>query len=179
VARTTVVQGIQGSLEYRTKLVNDTYLQYLGRRADPQGLQMGLSILAGTPLYVGAAPGLVQLRLRLLSSPEYFQNRGGNTNAGFVAALFQDVVGRPVDPANLARYLGQLAGGTPRASVASQVLTSVEGTEHTVDTYFRLYLRRPADRPALDGFGGALRRGTKEEDVIRAIVASAEYFGRL
>jgi hypothetical protein len=179
VPRNQVVQAIQGSLEYRMKLVNDAFFQFLGRPADPQGMQMGLGILSGVPLYVGSAPGVTQLKLRLLSSTEYYLHHGGNSNAGFVDALFRDLNGRPVDPANALLYGAQLAQGASRTSVAGQVQISVEATEHLVDHYFQQYLHRPADRRGLDSFGGALRHGTKEEDIVLVIVSSQEYYNRL
>jgi protocatechuate 3,4-dioxygenase beta subunit len=177
--RNLVVQAIQGSLEYRTKLVNDTYFLLLGRRADPQGMQSGLNVLASLPLYIGAAPGLEQLKLRLLSSTEYFQNRGGNSNVGYVNALFQDILGRPADNFALVHFGGLLAGGLARASLARIVLESVEGTERLVNTLYQRYLHRAADRRGLDTFGFALRQGTREEDVVLAFVTSNEYVNGL
>src|SRR5262249_662405 len=88
--RAQVAQLITGSDEYRSILVKDAYRALLGREADPGGLNFFVGFLrsGGT---------VAQIKAVFLGSAEYFQNRAGGTNDGFVTALYRDVLGRAAD----------------------------------------------------------------------------------
>ena len=45
-----------------------------------------------------------------------FANRSDGSDSGFVGALYQDLLNRPVDAAGLATFTGQLATGTTRSA---------------------------------------------------------------
>src|SRR5262249_20754721 len=74
-SRLAVVQGIQGSLEYRTDQVEDLYQNYLGRQADSPSLGVDVAFL-------GTGGQVEQLRASIVGSPEFLQMHGG-TPAGF------------------------------------------------------------------------------------------------
>lgn len=174
--RDGVVRGIESSLEFKTKQINDAYFELLDRPADPAGLAAGFALMANQPIYVGARPGIEQLRLMILGSPEYFLKQGGNTNAGFIDALFRDVLGRPADAFALQAFLPSLNSGVSRLSVARTVVGSTEAAAHFVQDSFQEFLRRDVDAAGLASFLNALSRGTKEEDVLFAIFTSEEYY---
>jgi hypothetical protein len=90
-SRTQLVLDIENTQEYLTDYVEMDYTQYLHRAADPGGLANGIQILQNT----GNPESLLSL---LTSSSEYFQTRGGNTNNGYLNALFEDFLDRPVEP---------------------------------------------------------------------------------
>ena len=73
--------------EYRTDVVEGLYERYLGRAADPQGLEQDVQALAN-----GVTTD--QVKAAILSSQEYLQNHGGGTLDGYFAALYSDVLGR-------------------------------------------------------------------------------------
>ena len=56
-----------------------------------------------------SAGGTVEQFIAILAgSQEYFQNRGGASNNGFLSALFQDALGRAIGPGGLAFFGGEL-----------------------------------------------------------------------
>jgi hypothetical protein len=178
--RTEVAALLMDSREYRTVVVNDLYLAYLGRPADPMGLVFGLQILEGSTLFPTLLPTRLDvLKSQLLASAEYYFVKGGGTDAGFLSALYRDVLGREIDPGGLSYYLGQLASGMSRVLVARSVLMSREAKEVLVRDYYIRFLRRPADPGGLNAFATLLQVGAREEQVIAIFVGSLEYYNRL
>jgi len=117
--RMGLVTTIVASQEFRTAEVGALYQQFLNRPADG-GAQAFVTLLAQ-----GAT--VQQVAAQVLGSPEYFTGRGGGSNDGFVAALYNDVLGRkPDSPAAL--FVTQLTGGTSRAAVALEIFQSLEGS---------------------------------------------------
>src|SRR5207248_4914976 len=90
VARSQLVLEVEASGEYRALVVQALYAKFLRRAADPSGLSTFVNLL-------GSGGTVEQLEAALSGSAEYFQNRGGGTNDGFLAALYQDALGRPLD----------------------------------------------------------------------------------
>ncbi len=60
----------------------------------------------------------------VVQSREYFQTRGGGTNAGFLQALTADLLGRPATAAESAAWLRQLDSGVPRSRFVASFLAS-------------------------------------------------------
>lgn len=170
--RTQIVQAIEGSTEYDQILVQKAYTQFLHRSVDPAGLAFWVGALqAGqTPEQVDAA---------LVGSPEYFQNRGGGTNSGFLTALYQDALNRAPDAGGQAFFTAQLNGGTGTAQVAAEVFASTEYQQDLVKGYYQTFLHRTADTMGLNYFVGLLQSGSKDRDVIAALLASGEFFAPL
>lgn len=95
-----------------------------------------------------------------------------------VAAIYQHLLGRPVDDAALQGYSSQLdAGQTTRQQVATAVESSDEWRTRIVGLLFKALLGRPADAGSVGYYVPQLRSGTVE-DVTAAIAASQEYFAR-
>jgi hypothetical protein len=166
--RGQVVQALVSSGEYRADLVGSMYRAYLHRAADPGGLALGTWLLG-----VGVRDEAIEAAL--LGSPEYFATRGGSTNAGFLAALYQDLLHRAPDPSGLASWEAQLTSGTSRAAVAGALLGSPERLAQLVSADYQHYLRRAVDGTGLATWGAALEHGGTDESVIEALVASDEY----
>ena len=59
----------------------EAYQQFLHRGADQGGLDAWVAFLQ-------QGHTVEQMEAGIISSPEYFQVRGGGTNAGFLAALY-------------------------------------------------------------------------------------------
>src|SRR5262249_36045971 len=119
VPHVQVAQAIQTSREYFTIEVNNLYTTFLRRDADPAGLQMFVAFLArgGTVEQVAAI---------LIGSDEYFLNVAGGTNDGFRDAVYQDILGRPVDDDGRAGFDLALAGGITREQIATAIFSSLE-----------------------------------------------------
>jgi hypothetical protein len=171
-SRESIALILLDSDEYRGVRVREFYSDFLGRTPPDAELNPLVTFLETNRLQQG--------RALILGSAEYFANRGGSTNAGFVGAVFNDLLGRPADPTELSTFGGQLTAGTlTRPGLADQLQASQEGRRVIVEGYYQQFLRRPADDAGLNGFSELLGRGTTEQQVIAAIVGSAEYFNRV
>jgi hypothetical protein len=171
VSRVQVVQAIESSLEYRTKLVQSVYVSLLHRTADSAGQGAFVSFLA-------SGGTIEQVEDMVAGSAEYFTNRGGGTNGGFLDALYQDALNRPADAAGRASFLTALANGVSRQTVADAIFHSDEYRQDLIQSFYQRFLHRPADSAGLAAWVAGLRNGMRDEDAIAQIVGSAEYFGQ-
>jgi uncharacterized delta-60 repeat protein len=185
-----MVLALETSQEYRTVVVQALYSQYLHRPADAMGLGAFTAQLA-------AGATQEQVAAEIVGSPEYFQNRGGGTNAGFLAALYQDALNRPIDATGLAGFSQAMSNGMTPGQVAAAIFSSTEYLQDLVGSYYLRFLRRPADTAGLNFFVSLLQpthssqqpifvgdpnsrnRPPRDEDVIAMIIGSPEYSMRL
>ena len=160
---------ILSSGEYRSDVVQALYTELLHRTADPTGLSAFTSMLAqgGTDEQVAAM---------LAGSPEYYNNRGGGTNDGFLNALYQDALGRSPDATGRSIWDQAMANGTTPQQVAAAIFGSQEYQQDLVQKFYQTYLHRAADTAGLNGFVNQLQNGSRDEAVILAIITSGEYF---
>jgi hypothetical protein len=165
-----VALGLLGSDEYRTNQVQAWFQQYLGRAADATGINSFVSALRG-----GATDETVIAAL--IGSGEYFQKKGG-TNSAFLAAAYQDILGRPVDSTGMAAFLPQLNAGVSTTTIAMDLLSSGEYRNRLVDQLYVKYLGRHADPTGLGIFTAQLAAGGTDESVISGLISSGEYLAR-
>ena len=170
-SRQDVANAFLNSNEYRGNLVNSIYQQLLGRPAD----------FGGTSFWVGQ----MQLGLRaeqvmaaIAGSGEYFA-RHGSTNAGLVAGLYQDLLGRAAGQAEIANWTSALAGGTTASDIAMQFLASNEYRGNLINSYYQAYLGHPADRGGLNNWLFLFQLGYPRTATQAGILASNEYFNDL
>jgi hypothetical protein len=167
-ASTQVVQGILNSREYRQLQVRQLYVTYLQRPADARGLASFTGLLkhGGT---------LEQVQARIVGSTEYWQRRAGGTAAGFLDALYQDALGRAIDPSGRASWSQALRRGMSREDVAAALFASEEYRADLVQGVYQGFLGRVADPGGLATFTDALRHGARTQEVLGAVLASPEY----
>lgn len=113
----------------------------------------------------------------------------GLSDAGFVATLYRNALGREPDAGGLQTFTRVLATGTERAQVLLTISQSAEAKEHLRATAgdaaqaeaYRLYdtvLGRTPDAGGLAYFGDTIARGAAPVDVARSMLASAEATSR-
>jgi hypothetical protein len=166
-SRGIIASGLFGTTEYRSIVITSIFQELLGRAPDPAGLSFFLSALAG-----GAS--IEDVESSVAASSEYFGLAGG-TNADWLDAVYADLLGRPIDAAGSSHWLGQLAGGVSRATVAKAIASSSEAHGVVVVTTYNQYLDRDPD-PA--GFAWAvdlLDSGASRELFTAVILNSTEY----
>jgi hypothetical protein len=163
-----VVRAIVASSEFLTIEVSNLYTTFLHRAVDPSGLNAFTAFLAGG----GTVEQVAEI---LTGSQEYFLTQGRGTNDGFLAALYRDALNRVVDASGRATFETALAGESTRTQVATAVFTSMEFRQSQVGSLYQRFLRRDADSGGLDAFVGFLLQGSRQEEVIAAIVGSVEY----
>jgi hypothetical protein len=164
-----VAESLTSSTEYRGQQVQAQYLKYLGRPTDGT-LQTG-----GEGFWIGYIAGgrtLEQLGESLIASNEYFATKGQGTNAGYVDALYHDILGRGPETTY---WVGQLDSGTPRWVVSTAILSSTEAYHSLINGIFQQYLRHLPDAPGLDFWVGQAQGGMRDELVVASIMASNEY----
>lgn len=168
VSRADVVQAVEGSAEYHHREVADLYLALLGRPGDVGGLDYFTGYLASG----GTVDGV---KITMLGSAE-FSGRMGASDADFLAAVYQRVLDRGVDPGGEAMWGGLLGQGTPRATVVARILQSAEARHRLAAAFYDQLLHRPGDSGGIEWLVGALQQGQPPEQLTAAVAASDEYF---
>jgi hypothetical protein len=169
VSRDQVVQQIMAGDEYHTLVVEQLYQTYLHRSADGNGLSAYVAFL-------NHGGSIEQLRAILLSSDEYYAARGGNSNEGFLTALYYDVLGRTIDPSGLSTYGHMLLNGLSRGDVALALLQSVEGSQYRVERDYEWLLHRGADASGMAAYAPMLAQTGQEETLITFLLSSDEFY---
>jgi hypothetical protein len=171
VDRSQIVQAIEQSPEFRALEIEQVYTQFLERSADSAGLSYFTSeLLSGMTLE--------QVQAQIVGSAEFFQNAGGTTS-GFLDALYQQGLGRPVDSGGQEVWSTSLANGVTREQVAAAVFSSDEYQQAVVQGAYQHYLHRAADEAGLAFFSVALRKGTPNDAMIASLAGSDEYWNSL
>jgi len=141
-SRDDIVDGILNSDEGFRNQVNDFYVRFLGRPADPTGL-------SGWTNFLRAGNDNIDLAAQLIASQEYFQTQGGGTNLGFLNAVYMDVLCRSISNAEVADRADDFDNGfSDRLDIAAGILDSPEGEDVRDVLSVRSFLRItvPADR---------------------------------
>jgi hypothetical protein len=168
-ARKQLVLWLLGSTEYQEDLVNGYYLRFLRRPGNPSDLAYFANVIhtGGTDQQAVAS---------LLSSPEYFANRGNGSSGGFLTAMYCDAVFRPIDQPTQDSADNLLTKGTPREQVATNMLSSTEYLSQLVNGYYLRFLRRSGVPSDLAYFAGAIHNGGTDEQVIASLLSSPDYY---
>ncbi|MFP3905494.1 MAG: VanW family protein [Acidimicrobiales bacterium] len=119
-----VLVALGDSLEHRRHLLTGTYDTFLRRDPDAGGLQWWTERL-------GRTRSVTSLRADILASSEYRSVQGDGTDAGFVDAVYRDVLGRSPDATGRAYWTDRLAAGVSHRRVAHSILVSSEAFRFT------------------------------------------------
>jgi autotransporter-associated beta strand protein len=184
ISRTQIVTILESSFEYRADVVTAAFVHYLHHAPSPDqiGVYVGFLNAGGTD---------EQMASFLVGSPEYFVNRGGGNNPGFVNALFQDTLnGRLPTQGELNAWVGALNTGVSRQQVGAAILGTSEYLDDLVAGFFTSYLHRPASQTEINNWVSLMQNptvsifavgshGLTDEQVIAIMLGSAEYYNRL
>src|SRR5262249_33471887 len=80
-------------------------------------------------------------------------------NRGFLAKLYEDLLGRQVDPTGSQGWLGALAQGSPREQIINGIQSSPEYEAHVINQLYQEFLGRAADSVGLQDFGYFMSQG--------------------
>ena len=166
-SQTALVASLTRSREYVQLRVRQAYKDVLGRAPDAGGLAAwSREILAGR------IP-VDDVQRRFYASPE-FVNRSGGTAKGYVAGLYQTILGRAASQADvdaLAPKVGDQAG---RTKVTDSIWFSMEAAKYRAGKYYLLFLKRTADPAGQTGWARVLL--AQGEGAVRVgIAGSGEY----
>lgn len=169
-SRAQIVHSIWISAEHRGVQVDRLYQTFLHRNPDPGGRTFWVNaLLNGTTE--------TEVARRLITSGEYQASHPDN--ASFLAALYADILGRPIDAAGLAAWTQQLQNGVSRDTVAQAILTSDEAFLKVLECAYMHFLHRSLDAGGRQFWLTQYRTGqVTPAAVCEAILASDEYFAQ-
>jgi autotransporter-associated beta strand protein len=173
VSRIDIASGFQTSAEHRGLEVDQFYQTFLHRSADDAGRTFFINFLV-------AGHSEAEVVDLIASSPEYFTLNGG-TNAGFVQALYRDILNRSASATEVAFWLTPLQGSAAnRLAVALALLTSQEALTDAVDDNYREVLgRRPAVLERQIWLNALSRNGGTPTQLTAAFLASDEFLAQI
>jgi hypothetical protein len=157
-----------GTPEFRNAQIAVLYQSLLRRPADGGGQQTFAGQIATGTTYE-------QVTASLLGSQEYFANRGGGTNDGWLNQVYSDILGRPGDSTSRSYWASQLAKRS-RVSVAYSIVTTTEALEDRVNLMYQRYLRRAGDGGGLAFWASLIQKGRRDETIVSFLTSSAEYY---
>ncbi len=160
-SRTDVSLLIENGVEAHTKMVKELYGSLLGRMADPSGLTTFVAILS--------AGGTVEETKELIAASSEYRLRSGSTDAGYIASLYRDVLGRGTDPLGASSWEALLATGVSRVGVATGIVHSPEAGRRLVQGLYQQSLHRAADPAGLASFATAYGGGWHEEQILASL----------
>jgi hypothetical protein len=166
--RASVVAALTDSVEWSTSVIGNRYRTLLEREPDPGGL----AYWSGQ-LHAGRR-SLESISVALLASPEHLRRVGGGDRAGWVDALYRQVLGRSPDPGGRAHWLASTAS---RSRIAASIYQSREGRARRVDGWYDALLGRPPEGDART-FWTARLLVTGELELVRYLAASEEYLAK-
>jgi len=164
-----VAGSITSSPEFHGIETRQQYEALLHR--DPDSLSLNGWVNA-----LGAGETVEQLQSNLAGSPEYYTNRAGGTDSGFVTTVYSDLLGRSTSPTERAFALAELSGGESRSNFAAGILSATEYDQRLVNGYYPRFLHRPADPTGLSVFTNQLQSGARDEQVMSELVGTTEYY---
>lgn len=103
--------------------VQQVYLAFFARPADPAGLAYWGNILATDPTAVPT------IAATFANTPEYAANFGGKSSAGIVDTLFLNLFGHTADATARASWAAQLDAGANIGNVMTSIAAAAESTD--------------------------------------------------
>jgi hypothetical protein len=168
ISRVHVALDIEQTTGCLRDEVQSLYAHYLQRRAHPNEL-------AGFTRFLAEGGTLEQVAVDIVGSAEYYRTRGADTNDGYLDALYQDALGRAINPGIRARWDNALHSGTSRQQVAAAVFASTEYQRDLVESFYGQFIHHPPTAATLQHYIRLLHRGARDEAVLADIVASPDY----
>tara|TARA_R110001599_G_scaffold60939_1_gene169215 strand:- start:1266 stop:2813 length:1548 start_codon:yes stop_codon:yes gene_type:complete len=110
-----------------TNLIQQLYIAYYGRPADPEGLSYWAERLTDN------GGNIVTITQAFGNSVEFDQRFGSLTDTSLVDTLYQQILGRPAEAEGLAFYTGMLARGeSSLIDLALDIVNGAQGSDETV-----------------------------------------------
>jgi hypothetical protein len=169
-----VAQGLINTAEYRMHLVDTLYQRYLNRDADDAEKFFFNFLLSGGKTFD-------YLTATILGSAEYFEDKGGSDDGGFVVVLYEDLLGRSPSDMEYNKQLRLLTQGATRISIVEKLLTSKEGRQVLIQgVYNEILDRDPSPSELKSWLSKSLptRRASnawKYETLRASLIGSEEY----
>lgn len=170
MSRVAMASAFNNSDEYRLKKITEAYANALHRAPEQAGIDYWMGELRRGRL----SPE--DLYSTFLYSDEMYMVQGGGTNAGYVTALYRELLGRDPDAAGLADWVTRL-NGQPRSSVSDGIWYSPEKYNVRVNEAYQTLLGRSAGASE-QAYWSTVARQYGTSGMRAMIMASDEYWVR-
>ena len=138
MGRYGVASALSRSDEWITTVIENFYLNTLGRPSDASGLRGWINAARnGMPI--------AQIASAFYSSPEYFSTTGQNNNRVWVRDLYVKLLLRTGETQGVDSWVNGLNRGIPRQEVSYGFYQSPETLGVRIDSLYRKLLNRPAE----------------------------------
>src|SRR5207302_9288268 len=107
--------------------------------------------------------------------------RAVGTDAGFLDALYGDVLNRPIDASGKSTFSAQLAAGQSRSAVAAQVFASFEYHLDLIQSIYGRYLDRELDESGRGTWTDLTSHGASDDYLLARILGETvahEFFDK-
>jgi hypothetical protein len=167
--RSDIVDGILDSDEGIHNQINDMYVRFLGRQADPTGLA-GWTTFLRTNHHTN-----FDLASEIIASDEYFQTKGGGTNQGFLNAVYDDLLCRPISAQEVKDRSDDFSHGfNSRMDIVMSILESSEGEDRRNILSVRSFLRADVNADQAHD----LVNNDDDSVFSRSLLSAQEYFNK-
>jgi hypothetical protein len=162
-----LAQQFTTSPEFQADVVLTDYQTLLGRTAGSAEVAYWVNALRA---------GLTekQLAASFLGSAEMFRTSGSDPGP-WLAAVYQEVLGRAPDPSGLAYFQQALSQGRSRSEVALAILDSAEANARAVTSAFQSVLGRGPDPQGLAYWTAAVNQGLTPGGLLARLASSSEF----
>lgn len=165
-SQTGLVDSLTQSDEYIDRRVRQAYQEVLGREPDPAGAVGWREAIRARRATVDA------VQRTFYDSLEYFQISGG-TPTGYVARLFETMLGRSASEAEL-RVWVDLYASRGRTFVVDNIWWSAEAAQRRAGVYYQTFLGRAPDLPGVQAWGRVLL--AQGEGAVRIGIAGSDEY---
>jgi len=165
-SQAALVGSLTRSREYVELRVRQAYLQVLGRAPDAGGMATWSGLIL-----TGSIP-VDDVQRHFFASQEFI-NRSGGTTGGYVAALYQSILGRAASLAEVAfwvAYVNQFGRGW----VVDRIWFSMEAAMDRAGSYYRVFLKREPDLAGQETWARVLL--AQGEGAVRIGIAGSEEY---
>jgi hypothetical protein len=169
LSRFQFVQLLWNSAEHRSQQIEADYSQFLHRSPSQSEVNGWLAAFQAGASETAVAGDF-------LHSAEFLNSQ--SDDASFIQTIFQDLLGRSVDPSSLTTLVNHLNSGMTRSQLVDLVLGSAERTGHIVEQYYEQFLGRAGSAGEVQNWIGLIAAGQVNfEAVAEMFLSSNEFFG--
>jgi TolB protein len=166
--RDRVVADFVATPEFSRAVVRAYYPWILQREAEDAGV-------AAWSTWLQSGGRYDDFRATLLASSEFFRKHGA-THTAWVTAVYDQALGRAVDPAGLAYWHARLNAGATRFDVADAIVQTTEGHRAFVRFLYTVAVNRMPSDDELVSFAEALEAGADDTTAVIGVYSLDEYF---